>query len=95
VLDIGLLFAVLIFGLLLVRVVFRIMRRHAGKTTSQSFDFDLASLHQLVERGQMSEEEFRRARDVILSRTNAKFEPAKGFPVLGPGEQTKKPPNAQ
>ncbi|HEV8379917.1 MAG TPA: hypothetical protein VGP99_13785 [Tepidisphaeraceae bacterium] len=89
-LDIGWLFAILLVGLIAVRIIFRQMRRHAARAGSQSFDFDLAELQKLVENGQMTEEEFRRARDVILSRTDAKFEPVKGFPVLGPAEQGKR-----
>ena len=88
-LDIGLLFVILLFGLLAVRIIFYMIRRSAQKAGSEKFDFDLADLQKLVESGQMTEEEYRRARDVILSRTDSKFEPVKGFPVLGPVEKPK------
>src|SRR2546430_12454571 len=58
------------------------IRRQAEKANSQSFDFDLADLQNLVDRGEMTQEEFRRARAVILSRTHPSLEPAKGLPVL-------------
>jgi hypothetical protein len=43
----------------------------------------------MVARGQMTPEEYQKARAVILSRNDDSFEPAKGFPVLAPPEPKK------
>jgi hypothetical protein len=56
---------------------------------SRSYDFDLVDLEKLVANGQMTAEEYHKARAVILARSDASFEPAKGFPVLAPLEQPK------
>ena len=48
-------------------------------------------LQKLVAKGLMTQEEYLQARDVILSRSDARFEPAKGFPVLAPSDQNKPP----
>ena len=71
------------------RILFRRMRRDLQNSDSRASDFQLEDLRKLEESGQMSQEEYRRARDVILSRTDAKFEPVKGFPVLGRVDQGK------
>jgi len=54
-----------------------------------NLDLDLADLQKLVAKGLMTQEEYLKAREVILSRTDARFEPVKGFPVLGPVDQDK------
>jgi hypothetical protein len=51
-----------------------------------SNDFDLSDLQKLVANGSMTQEEYLKARDVILSRSDARHEPAKGFPVMAPRE---------
>jgi|SRR6476660_1331801 len=61
----------------------------------ENVDLDLGELQKLVAKGLMTQEEYQRARDVIVSRrdaklprTDARFERVKGFPVL-PVDQTK------
>ena len=82
-------FVAFVFLLMIVRMFFRGTRGNAATSSANNFDWQLADLRKMVDSGQMSEEEYRRARDVVLSRTSAKFEPVKGFPVLGPVDQTK------
>ena len=84
--SITLAFLAYIFLVVILRMI---RRRNAQNGGVNSFDWQLADLRKMVESGQMSEEEYQRARDVVLSRTSAKFEPVKGFPVLGPADQTK------
>jgi len=83
------LLAVLVVALIAMRMVSRQIRRNTEHANSLNFDFDLGDLQKLVDKGQMTQEEFRRARAVILSHTHASLEPAKGFPVLGPVDQGK------
>jgi hypothetical protein len=80
------LFAVAMMAL---RIVVRHIRWSYERGGVGNFDLDLADLQKLVARGLMTQEEYLKARDVILSRSDARFEPAKGFPVLGPVEQVK------
>jgi hypothetical protein len=67
----------------------QIFRRKNRRYDPRSNDFDLADLQALVAKGQMTPQEYDKAKAVILSRSDAKFEPAKGFPVLAPPEQKK------
>src|SRR5437762_2096241 len=74
------------------RIVVRQMRWSHERGSVGNFDLDLADLQKLVAKGLMTQEEYLKARDVILSRTDAKFQPVKGFPVLGPVDQGRTPP---
>jgi hypothetical protein len=66
------------------RIFFRTVRE--TPVDSRSFDFALEDLEKLVASGKMTPEEYQRARAVVLSRSDATFLPAKGFPVLGPAD---------
>jgi hypothetical protein len=74
------------------RMFFRRLR--GPVVDSRSFDFDLADLEKMVASGQMTQEEFLKARAVILSRDHANYQPVKGFPVLAPKDQPKEPPTS-
>ncbi|SRR6266568_6927819 len=77
----------LALAMLTLRIVVRQIRWSYERGSVGNFDFDLADLQKLVAKGLMTQEEYLKARDVILSRSDARFEPAKGFPVLGPVDQ--------
>src|SRR5687767_10260257 len=64
------------------RIFFRTVRE--TPVDSRSFDFALEDLEKMVASGKLTPEEYQRARAVVLSRSDATFQPAKGFPVLGP-----------
>jgi hypothetical protein len=66
------------------RIVVRLVRRNYQRGGVGNLDLDLADLQKLVAKGLMTEEEYFKAREVILSRSDARHEPAKGFPVLAP-----------
>lgn len=86
----------LAFFLIAIYIAFRIyvrQRRIVNREDPRKFDFDLGQLQQMVAKGLMTQEEYLKARDVILSRSDARFEPAKGFPVLSPKDQA--PPDSR
>jgi hypothetical protein len=67
----------------------QIFRRKNRRYDPRSNDFDLADLQALVARGQMTPQEFEKAKTVILSRRDASVESTRGFPVLAPPEKRK------
>ena len=71
------------------RVVVVLVRRNYQRGGVGNLDLDLADLQVLVAKGLMTEEEYFKAREVILSRADARHEPVKGFPVLAPPEKVK------
>ena len=66
------------------RIVVRLVRTNHQRGGVGHLDLDLADLQKLVAKGLMTEEEYFKAREVILSRSDARHEPVKGFPVLAP-----------
>ena len=74
---------------IMVHIVLRQIRRKSQRYDPRSNDFDMADLQQLVANGQMTAQEYEKAKSVILSRSDATFEPAKGFPVLAPPQKPK------
>src|SRR6267142_6642683 len=83
------LYLLLLTAAVVVHVILRQIRRKSQRYDPRSNDFDIADLQRLVATGQMTPEECEKAKSVILSRSDATFEPAKGFPVLAPREQPK------
>src|SRR5437763_7905450 len=81
--------ALLALAMLALRIVIPWIKWSYERGGVGNLDLDLADLQKLVAKGLMTQEEYLKAREVILSRTDARFEPAKGFPVLGPAEQRK------
>jgi uncharacterized membrane protein len=75
--------------LIALRIVLVLIRWNQRRDDPGNYDLDLADLQQLLANGQMTQEEFEKARAVILSRTDASHEPVKGFPVLAPPKQRK------
>ena len=82
------LFALVMIAL---RIVVRQIRWSYERGGVGNLDLDLADLQKLVAKGLMTQDEYLKARDVILSRSDAHFEPAKEFPVLAPPDQNKTP----
>src|SRR5947207_1170370 len=80
-------YLLLLVAVIAVHIVLRQIRRRAQQYDPRSNDFDLLDLQRLLASGQMTSEEYEKARAVILSRSEATFGPAKGFPVLAPPEQ--------
>ena len=74
----------LALSMVALRIVVRMVRWNYERGGVGNFDLDLADLQVLVAKGLMSEEEYLKAREVILSRSDARHEPVKGFPVLAP-----------
>ncbi|HEV8292928.1 MAG TPA: SHOCT domain-containing protein [Tepidisphaeraceae bacterium] len=87
--------ALLVVAMMALRIVVRQIRWSYERGSVGKLDLDLADLQRLVAKGLMTQEEYLKAREVILSRTDARFEPAKGFPVLGPMDQGKTPSKTQ
>ena len=87
--DIGFWLGLLVVAVVVVSVIFRALHRFTTGSDPRSQDLGLSDLEKLVANGKMTQEEYLKARSVILSRTDARFEPAKGFPVLGPAEGDK------
>jgi len=88
-LDMGFWLGLLVVAVLVVSMIFRALHRFTSGSDPRSHDLDMADLEKLVASGKMTQEEYLKARSVILSRSDASFEPAKGFPVLAPQEQKK------
>jgi hypothetical protein len=78
------LYLLILFAAVIVRMILRKKRWQQNTYDPRSNDFDLSDLELLVARGQMTPQEYEKAKAVILSRTDATFQPAKGFPVLMP-----------
>jgi hypothetical protein len=85
--DVFIWLAILVAGMILLRLARRPILWAWTRPNLRSNDFDLNDLQKMVAKGLMTQEEYLKARDVILSRTDARHEPVKGFPVLGPVEQ--------
>ncbi len=77
-------YLLLLVAAIALRVVLAIIRRRTVEWDPGSNDLDLADLQRLVERGQMSAEEFEKAKAVILSRRDQTPGRAMGFPVIRP-----------
>src|SRR5881394_72912 len=87
--------ALLVVAMVGLRFLLSWLRYHFQRGDVESVDLDLGELQKLVAKGLMTQEEYQKARDVILSRreaklprTDARFERVKGFPVL-PVDQRK------
>src|SRR5688572_19618509 len=91
-LHIGFWLGLLVVAVVVVSVILRALHRFISGSDPRSHDLDMADLEKLLASGRMTQEEYLKARAVILSRTDASFEPAKGFPVLAPQERKKTPP---
>ncbi len=86
--------ALFALAMIALRIVVRQIRWNYERGGVGNLDLDLADLQKLVAKGLMTQDEYLKARDVILSRSDARFEPVKGFPVLAPPDQNK-PPKTQ
>jgi len=81
-------YLLLVVGAIALRIVLAIIRNRAGPWDPTSNELDLADLQKLVDRGQMSVEEFEKAKAVILSRRGqTSTGRAMGFPVIRPVER--------
>ncbi len=77
-------YLLLLVAVIIVHIVLRQIRRKSANFDPRSNDFDIADLQKLVADGKITQEEYLKAREVVLSRSDATFQPAKGFPVLAP-----------